>query len=39
MVRENSNSFNNGVSYSGSTRGFGSLSIGSTPIAPTNINE
>lgn len=36
MVRENSNSIYTGASYSGSTRDFGSLSIGSTPIAPTN---
>ena len=35
MVRENSNSFNSGVSYNGSTTGFGSVRIGSTPITPT----
>lgn len=37
MVRENSNSFNTGASYNGSTRGFGSLSTGSTPVVPTKI--
>ena len=38
-VRENSNSFHIGVWCSGSTRDFGSLSIGSSPIAPTRVYD
>ena len=36
MVRENSNSFCIGVWCNGNTTGFGSVIMGSNPVAPTN---